>query len=151
MNASLPATPSSVAAGSPADPRPLLRGLWIFLMLNYLYADLMGLMDARLLAGYLRGEVEGLKLTEGFLLGAALMMEVPILMTLLTERLPPRLCRAATLAAGVFKFSAVAASLLVGKPPSYYLFFALVELSATLVLLALAWRWRVPARWTAER
>jgi hypothetical protein len=43
--------------------------LWIFAALNYLYCDVVSLMDRKLLQGYLAGNVGGLHITQGFLLG----------------------------------------------------------------------------------
>ncbi len=49
------------------DKGTLLSTLWIFVTLNYLYCDLMGLMDSNLLKQYLTGTVGGLALNEQFL------------------------------------------------------------------------------------
>jgi hypothetical protein len=56
--------------------------LWIFASLNYLYCDVVSLMDSNLLRQYLTGTVNGLEIDRGFLLGAALLVEIPIAMTL---------------------------------------------------------------------
>ena len=56
----------------------LLSILWVFVTLNYLYCDLIGLMDASLLKQYLTGNVNGLQLNESFLLSAGILMEIPI-------------------------------------------------------------------------
>lgn len=132
------------------DTRVLLSALWVFAMLNYLYADVMSLMDPILLPQYVRGEVEGLRLTRPFLLGAAVMMEVPIAMTLLARVLPHRANRRANLFAAVFKTVAVAGSLLVGTPNAHYLFFAVIEIACTVVVFSVAWQWRAPAGAVAE-
>ncbi len=66
----------------------LLSTLWIFVTLNYLYCDLIGLMDSRLLNQYLTGNVEGLTINESFLLYAGILMEIPIAMVLLSKALP---------------------------------------------------------------
>ncbi len=42
------------------DPKLLLSTLWIFVILNYLYCDIMGLMDVNLLKQYLTGSVSGM-------------------------------------------------------------------------------------------
>ncbi len=44
----------------------MLSTLWIFVTLNYLYADVVSLMDKELLSQYLTGTVEGLQMTQGF-------------------------------------------------------------------------------------
>lgn len=135
-------TPAAHRLSALPEPRVVLSTLWVFVMLNYLYADVMSLMDPVLLPQWLAGRVEGLDITRPFLLAAAVMMEVPIAMTVLARLLPHRLNRRANIAAGIFKTAAVVASLLVGTPSMHYLFFASIEIPCTLLIVALAWRWR---------
>lgn len=131
-------------------PRPaLLSRLWIFVMLNYLYADVFSLMDPLLLPQWLRGEVEGIAVTRPLLLAAAVMMEVPIAMTLLSRLLPARANRLANLGAASFKTLAVVASLVAAKPNLHAAFFAAVELAGTVAIAIIAWRWRVELANTA--
>jgi hypothetical protein len=42
------------------DRKVVLSFLWIFVMLNNLYCDIMGLMDFNLLMQYLKGNVNGM-------------------------------------------------------------------------------------------
>ncbi len=138
-------------ASPAADPRRLLSALWVFVMFNYLYADVISLMDPGLLPQFMRGEIGSVHVTPLFLLGAGVMMEVPIAMTLLARVLPPSLNRWANVGAGLFKTLAVAGSLLVGTPSPNYLFFACIELATTVAIIALAWRWQpLPAARQSE-
>ncbi|NBW39177.1 MAG: hypothetical protein EBR30_29995, partial [Cytophagia bacterium] len=72
------------------DNKVLLSTLWVFVTLNYLYCDLIGLMDSSLLKQYLTGNVEGLVVDETFLLYAGMLMELPIAMVLLSRLLKDR-------------------------------------------------------------
>ncbi len=63
----------------------LLSTIWIFVVLNYLYCDVLSLMDAPLLKQYLAGNVGGLQFTQGFLLGAGILMEISMAMVLLSR------------------------------------------------------------------
>jgi uncharacterized membrane protein (DUF485 family) len=121
--------------------RVLLSALWVFVMLNYLYADVMSLMDPVLLPQWLAGKVEGITITRPFLFAAAVMMEVPIAMTVLSRVLPQRSNCIANMAAGIFKTLALTLSLFVGKPNAHYLFFALVEIPTTTAIVIIAYRW----------
>jgi len=129
------------ALGLP-EPRVLLSALWVFVMLNYLYADVLSLMDPVLLPQWVSGRVDGLTITRPFLLGAAVLMEVPIAMTLLARILPYRANRWANIGAGAFKTVVVSATLFIGEPNVHYLFFACVEIACTTLIVVLAWRWR---------
>lgn len=133
-------------APTPVDPssdrkKTMFSALWTFAMFNYLYADLIGLMDASTLRQYLTGHVNGLDLTPTFLLSAAVLMELPIAMTLLSRVLEHRANRRANLAAGALKTVVVLATLFVGTPPPYYVFFAVIEMLCTSLIVWMAWRW----------
>lgn len=129
---------------APPDPRAVLQSVWVFAMLNYLYCDVVTLMHREDLQGFLAGEVGGIRITEGFLLGAGILMEVPIAMVLVSRLAPARVARTANIAAGALMTLVQASSLLMGGPTSFYLFFSVVEISATAFVVYYAWRWRTP-------
>ena len=64
-----------------------LSTLWIFVMFNYLYADVMAFMDPVLPNQFLTGTIDGLKINEGFVSGSAVLMEIPIAMVLVSRLL----------------------------------------------------------------
>jgi Family of unknown function (DUF6326) len=131
---------------SPIAPQRLLPALWVFVMFNYLYADVLGLMDASLLKQLLSGHVDSLAITPGLLLAGAVLMEIPIAMTVLSRILPYRANRWANIAAGVIKTVAVAGTLRVGTIAIYYAFFATIEIACTLYIVVVAWRWKTPCQ-----
>ena len=124
------------------DMRSKLSTLWIFVALNYLYCDVVSLMDPELLPQYLRGNVNGLELTPGFLLGAAILVEIFIAMVLLSRVLPYRANRWANIAAGTIMTAVQSATLFVGIPAPYYLFFSVIEIATTVLIVWFAWNWR---------
>ncbi|MGN6742392.1 MAG: DUF6326 family protein [Amnibacterium sp.] len=116
--------------------------LWVFAVLNYLYCDLLGLMDATTLKQYLTGTVEGVRFTQGFLLAAGLLMEIPIAMVLLSSFLPRAASRWANIIAGALMTLVQIGSLVVGSGPTIsYAFFSGVEIACTLFIVVYAWRW----------
>ena len=125
------------------NPGVTLSTLWIFVMLNYLYCDLLGFMDSGMLKQYLTGHVSGLDVTQGFLLGAAVLMEIPIAMVVLSRVLKPKTSRRANIAAGAFMTVVQIASLFVGSLTMYYAFFSAIEIACTSFIVWYAWRWRV--------
>lgn len=124
------------------DRKTLLSTIWIFAVLNYLYCDLLSLMDANALRQYLTGTVNGIQFTEGFLLGAGVLMEVSMAMTLLSRVLPTRANRLANIAAGSFMTIVQIATLLMGDSTLYYWFFSIIEIAATASIVWIAWTWR---------
>jgi MFS family permease len=126
------------------DMKSKLSTLWIFAALNYLYCDVVGLMDRELLRQFLTGNVDGIPVTQGFLLGASILVEIPIAMVLLSRVLPYRANRWANIAAGALMTAVQSASLFVGAPTPYYLFFSVIEIATTVLIVWFAWNWREP-------
>jgi hypothetical protein len=127
------------------DSRVKFSALWLFALLNYLYCDIVGLMDAGLLKQYLTGTVNGMQMTRAALLGASVLMEIPIAMVLLSRVLGYRANRWANLIAGTIMTVVQSATLAVGSPASYYVFCSAAEIAATAYIVWSAWRWRPSA------
>jgi hypothetical protein len=125
------------------DPRVVLQSVWIFTILSYLYCDVLTLMHAEDLRALLAGEVGGMRITEGFLFGAAVLMQIPIAMVLVTRLAPHRVARPACIAAGVVMTAVQAMSLFVGTGvAAFYLLYSVIEISATVFVVRYAWGWR---------
>lgn len=144
-------TENAIPAGTVAptdrltDRRARLSLLWVFAILNYLYCDLLGLMDPASIRELLTGNVAGLQVTQGFLLGAAVLMEIPIAMVLLSRVLPQQGSRWANIIAGTIMTLVQIGSLFMGSGPTiYYSFFSVVEIACTAFIVWYAWRWRTP-------
>jgi hypothetical protein len=125
--------------------RSKLSVLWIFATVNYLYCDVLAVMNPDLLKGYLAGSINGIAVTQGFLLAAGVLVEIPMAMILLAWFLAPRANRWANIAAGSIMTIVQLASLFVGKPAPYYVFFSAIEIPTTAAIVWLAWRWRLGA------
>lgn len=119
----------------------LLSALWVFAVLNYLYCDVVSLMDSHLLGQFLAGQVEGMEINQGFLLAASVLMEISISMVLLSLLLPHRFNRWANIAAGTI-MTLVQAGTLIGSPTPYYVFFSAIEIATTMSVIWLAWSWK---------
>src|SRR5690349_1595292 len=116
------------------DRSMMLFTLWIFVTLNYVYADVVTLFDKSL----------STTLSQTALLGAAVLVETAIAMVLLSRVLKYKANRWANIIVGAINTVAVLASLLVATPALYYLFFAVIEIATTLTIIWYAWTWRNP-------
>ncbi len=126
------------------DMKEKLSLLWIFAVLNYLYADVMGLMDSAVLKELMTGSVGGLQITQGFLLAGAILMETAIAMVVLSRVLEYRANRWANIITGAIHTLAVFLSMFVGTPTLYYIFFGIIEMLTTSLIVWLAWTWPNP-------
>lgn len=123
--------------------RNVYSGLWAFATLNYLYADIAGLMDANMLAQYQSGTVGGMRITPGFLTAAACFMQVPIANVFLPHVIKnERTLRWVQIASGAFMTLAQSATLFMGKPSPYYAVFSAFEIAATAYITIDAIRWK---------
>jgi len=120
------------------DRKVLLSTLWIFAVLNYLYADVFSLFFNP------TAQEETMRMTEGLVLGFAVLMEIAIAMVLLSRVLKYRANRWANIIAGIIHTEAVFLSLFVGTPAPYYIFFATIEIACTLFIVLYAWKWPNP-------
>ena len=68
------------------DRRVILSTLWIFLTVNYIFCDVFSNMVPGVLKELvMTGGLSGLQLTQGFLLIAAISMEIPMVMIVLSR------------------------------------------------------------------
>ena len=125
------------------DPKERLSLLWLFALLNYLYADVVALFA---IAGS-RNPFD--PLPPWALMGSAVLMEIPIAMILACRLLPLGANRLAniiaggilTLVNGFLTFVPPLAGW--GTPPAFpeYVFFATIETVCTLIIIWQAWTW----------
>jgi hypothetical protein len=130
---------STASAGNSAtstDRKATLSTLWIFAVLNYIYADVFTAMDPSPESGSVR-------MSHGMMLGAAALMETAMVMVPFSRFLKYRANRWANIVVGVIHTLAVIVSIFVGgvMPASYYLLFASVEVVSTSLIVWYAWKW----------
>lgn len=117
------------------DKKVLLSTLWIFATLNYIYADIFtSFFDPEAHTGTVT-------MTQGAVLGFAILMETAIAMVLLSRVLKYGANRWANIIAGIIH-TAVVSWTLFGTPLPFYIFFASIEIACTLFIVWYAWRWR---------
>ena len=122
--------------------RSKLSTLWIVATLNYLYCDVVTLMDPALLKQFLAGDIGSVHISQGFLLGAGILVEIPIAMVLLSRILGDRPNRAANIVAGTTMTTVQVLSLVVKTPALYYIFFSVIEIACTSAIVLYAWKSR---------
>jgi hypothetical protein len=121
----------------------ILSTLWIFVLLNYLYCDILTLMDPVQLKHIISGTAGNLEITQGFLFMAGIIMEIPIAMIMLSRILNFKLNRMLNILAGTIMTLVQISSLFAGtKPTSYYILFSIIEISATTFIVGYAMLWK---------
>lgn len=117
--------------------------LWIFLSVNYIYCDQLSTLEPGVLEETMTGFVADgtVQITPVFLLGTAIMMEIPFLMIVLSWILKFKINRWVNIIAAVVMVLIQIASLFLGAPSLAYIFYSVVEITALLAIIILAWRW----------
>ena len=125
------------------DIKERLSLLWIFVLLNYLYADVVALFAIAGTGNHFQ------RLSEWALMGSAVLMEIPIAMIVASRLLPSRANRRSNIIAGslvtvVNGFLTYVPPLAGwGRPPAFpeYLFFATIETACTVLIVWQSWKW----------
>jgi uncharacterized protein DUF6326 len=123
------------------DMKVRLSTLWLFATLNYLYCDVVTVMDPQKLKQFLAGTVGGMEITPGFLLGAGILVEIPIAMILLSRLLKYEPNRWANIIAGIIMTVVQILTLLPSSSTIYYVFFSIIEIATTALIVWYAWKW----------
>jgi len=117
------------------DPRVKLSLLWVFVILNIAYADILSLMDS---TSPIREVMAGAPLPAGGLIAGAILMETSIAMVILSWILNYKVNRWVNIVIGALNILAVAT----GGHGTYYAFFATVEVVSMLLIIWFAWKWK---------
>jgi len=125
---------------SDKDARARLSWMWVFVMLNMIFADILTFMKADVLKQFMEGRAEQVVITPEFLLLAAVVTEIPIAMVVLSQLLPERANRWTNMVAAVLTVAYVWGGGLLTAP--HYIFFAGVQTAACLYIAWFAWRRR---------
>jgi hypothetical protein len=115
--------------------------LWVFIMFNMVFADILSFMYPGFLSEVMAGHAGEVQITPGFLLVAAVLTEVPIAMIVLSRVLKHRANRWANIVAGIVTIAYVAGG---SSTSPHGIFFTVVQVSCALLIIGSAWKWREP-------
>ncbi len=121
------------------DKKIVLSTLWVFVMFNMTFADIIGFIEPGTLQKIIDGDV-GVDLTPAVILVFCLFQAIPIAMVLVSRLFRRDVNRWSNIAASVLTLLYVLGG---GnwENTSYYVFAAL-EAVAMLVIIWIAWRWK---------
>jgi len=118
-----------------------LSALWITLMFCYTYADILGFYAPGNLEELISGEIVGIQMTQGLLLGSAILMVVPSVMVFLSLVLKANANRMVNIIVGIAYLGVLGSTFFTGRNPAYYLLFATVKALLLVLILWHAWKW----------
>ena len=120
--------------------RLLLSILWVFIILNFFARDIHELGRPGMLEQMMSGTIDGVVVTEMLMLIGGIMIEIPILMTILALLLSYGVNRWANIDVGILTMLMIVAMNL--KPDLDNVFFMGIQLIALIGIVGIAWQWR---------
>lgn len=115
------------------DVKTKLSTLWIFVMFNMAFADIVGFLNPGVLE-----QMMAMRPPQELLLVFSILLEIPIAMIVLTRLLQLRANRWANIIAGVITILYVT---ILGNTSVSYIFFATIEVVGMLLIIWSAWKW----------
>lgn len=122
------------------DIKVKLSTLWIFVMFNMAFADIVGFLNPGTLKDIMTGSV-GFEITQELLLIFSILLEIPIAMIFLSRILKYRANRWANIIAAVITILFVIGG---GNTSFSYIFFATIEVVSMSLIVWYAWKWSNP-------
>lgn len=119
----------------------ILSTLWIFYAINILYADVLNLMGEASPTSEEASELVNELISPEMLLGTAFFLELAMVMIVLSRLLKYSINRWMNIVIASLHALGLLASLFVGTPAIYYMFFVGVELIALLSIIRYSWTW----------
>jgi hypothetical protein len=116
-----------------------LSALWSSVMFCYIYGDYFQLYQPGQLQAMIAGKMAFFVITQGVLLGMAAVMAIPSVMVFLSLVLPPRVNRWANIILGAVY--TVIMILVIQGGWHFYVFFGLIEITLTALIVWYAWTW----------
>ena len=117
-----------------------LMVLWIFVKFNVISADLLSFLNGEFLRGLIEtGTAEGVIITPNFLLVAAFLLEVNIVMILISRLSKYRINRIANIVAPLVVIAFIIGG---GSFSPHYIFFASIEVIALITIMIMALKWK---------
>lgn len=122
------------------DTRTRVSTLWVVVMFNMAFADILTFIKPGALQGLWAGQ-EGVQITQGLLVVFAILLEIPIAMIFVSRVLKQGASRWANTMAAVITTTFVIGG---GSTDPHYLFFAAIEVACMSLIVWFAWTWRSP-------
>lgn len=113
------------------DIKVRLSALWVFVLFNYLWCDVLGLF----------APATPDRLSADGLLAASVLMEIPVAMALLSRLWKHPASRWVSVAAALFMALVQVGTLFVGTASASYVFFSAIEIAGLLLVAWTALRW----------
>ena len=122
------------------DTKIVLAGLWIVLMLLYLYCDIFSFFKTDSINRILSGFMGPFRVNQITLLSFSLLMIIPAIMVFLCLIIKSNVNRCINIIAGIV-YTLVGIGNMIGETWIYYVVFVLIELMITVSIIIISIKW----------
>ena len=127
----------------------ILSSLWVAVMFIYVYADIKTLFQPEIPEQIISGIVGGMKISQGFLFAAAILMSIPPIMIILSLILRPNINRWLNIIVSFLHIALIIITRFVpGKIWYYYIYYQSIEAIFHFLIIWFAWRWPIQEKQT---
>jgi len=120
-----------------------LSALWVTIMFCFIYADILGFYDKDSIDEIMKGNMGFLgPVTQGLMLGSAVLMSIPGIMVFISISLKPKVNRLLNIIFAAL-FGVITLITIVISYWYYYVFFGIVEISLIALIIKYAWKWPI--------
>ena len=128
------------------DVRLFLSALWVAVTFCSVFSAILGNLKPGYLEGVLAGEVDGIKTTQGVLVGNAIMMVIPSVMVFLSLTLPYPMIRWANIVFGIIFTGVILLTVAYYftyniQTWAYYYIIAFTQVILYVRIVWYAWKW----------
>jgi hypothetical protein len=123
-----------------ANTRIKLSGLWVTLMLLYIYCDIYSLFRTGHLQEMMAGKMGPFEVSQGTLAAFGVLLAIPALMVAVTLFAKPVIAKWGGIIAGAL-YTLVNIGNLVGETWVYYWIYGIIELAMTISIIIVAAKW----------
>ncbi len=120
------------------DVKVKISTLWIVVMFNMIFADILSFMIPGSLEEIMTGSAASFPITQEIMLVFAVVLEIPIAMIFLSRVLKDRANRLANIIASAITIVFIWVG---GSSYLHYIFFAVIETVCMLLIVWYAWKW----------
>lgn len=125
------------------DRKAILSTLWVFYLINIIYADILNILGESGSTKALESEeLINTLVSSEMLLVSAIFLEIAMVMIVLSRLLKYGINRWANIIIATLHTLGLLASLFVGALKIYYVFFVIVEIITLLYIVWYAWTWK---------
>ena len=141
--------PAGPLENTPVPVQAKLAAAWTSFMFLYIYVDYFHLYKPGSVEDILNGVVWRLDITQTFVVGALILVAIPLFMVVLSTTLPARACRATTMVVASIYVPVSIFNVVGGSWPYFYGLGAALEVGLLVWIIRTAWTWPRTVRRTA--